>query len=343
MPILSHVLLRANEKGLELEATNLEIGWKSRIGAKVESPGELTVPVRTFLELIGNIGSGVVTLQADEEVLKIESAGIRAQLNGLSVDEFPALPVFDASKAVDLDAAALRTAFEYVVFAAATDESRPVLTAILVRLSNGNLELVGTDGFRLSVAKLKGDTEGDDHEWLVPAKSVLELQRLIDEDVEKIRLATIENGNQVVFEIGDTELSSRLVSGTYPDFKKIMPDGGATKLVMNTADLLRAMKLAAVFARESANIVKFNALSSGSLMVSANAAAVGENEVEVDAEVSGPGGQIAFNYRYILDLLNVVSSKEISFEMNEPLDAGLWTVKSTNFVHVIMPVRLEDE
>ena len=200
--------------------------------------------------------------------------------------------------------------------------------------------MVATDGFRLSVVKM-GIDDGIEKEWLVPAKSVMELIRLIG-DGDDVALATVDSGNQVVFALGEIELSSRLVGGTYPDYRKILPETGETVVEMSREELLRACKLAGVFARESSNIVKFD-VGAGRVMVSANASSVGGNEVTVDAKVSGDGGGIAFNYRYLLDYLNVVDEKGIIFEMSTSLAPGLWkTDGAGDFAHVIMPVRLEE-
>ncbi len=345
MPILSHILLRAGGEGLELQATNLDIGWKTVIGAKVDAEGEITVPVKTLLELVNNLGSGKLELLAEASVLKVLGHGFKSSVNGTVADEFPQLPVYKEEKAARLKSESLKPAIAQSVFACAADESRPVLTAVLARLSNKSWELVGTDGFRLSVVKGAQESELVTAELLIPAKSLLELSRLIEEGEKEVGFYMVEGGTQVIFKIGETELSTRLVSGNYPDYKKIMPESGETVVEMDKEELHRAMKLASVFARESANIVKLD-IDAVRVMVSANAPQVGDNEVVVDAKVTGAGGKIAFNYKYVLDYLNAVMGNTVVLHFSGSLAAGLWKEegKSTlnEFVHVIMPVRVEE-
>lgn len=350
MPILSHVLLKADAGGLAIEATNLEIGLRQVIGAKVDQDGSITVPVRSFGELIGNLGPGKVELAVDGMELQIVSQGFDGSLNGVGITEFPQLPRFGDQTVVTLPAESLMAAIGQSVFAAGTDESRPVLTAILMRLNGSKLEMVGTDGFRLSVVSWTADKANwGEHEWLIPAKTLQELGRLIADREGDVELSTVESGNQVIFRMGDIELSTRLVSGKFPDFKRILPDVGEVSVSVGREDLLRAMRLAAVFARESANIVKLD-IREGSLVVSANAPQVGGNNAEVDAHVTGSGLRMAFNYKYVLDYLNVVKAASVQLSTNGPLAPGLWTVVGEKgkedvkmeFKHVIMPVRLEE-
>lgn len=346
MPILSHVLLKAETGGLALEATNLEIGLRQIIGAKVDAEGTLTVPVKSLSELIGNLGPGKVDLTMEGTELEIVSQGFQGSLHGVGSEEFPQLPRFADHAPVKLPVQEFSQVIAQTVFAAGTDESRPVLTAILIRLHKNVLEMVGTDGFRLSVATWAAEkSTWEDNEWLVPAKTLMELGRLLADSEGDVEISTIENGNQLIFRIGDLELSTRLVSGKFPDYKKILPEEGAVSVSMSRDDLLRAMKLAAVFARESANIVKLE-MREGSLIVSANAPQVGGNQAVVDAKVTGNGVRMAFNYRYVLDYLNVIKANTLELSTNGPLAPGLWTVAGekgkSEFRHVIMPVRLEE-
>jgi len=355
MPILSHVCLRAEESGLVMEATNLEIGIRQVLGAKVEVEGEITVPVRTLMDLVGNLSSGPVTLEAEGMKLTVSCGGARATVNGGSASEFPSLPRLEDSGQLSMPAGELARIIEQVGFAAAIDESRPVLTGVLMKFSDKGIEFVGTDGFRLSqvIWSCKAGWK-ENRELLVPAKSMAEVGRLLHEEVETVHLSMVENGNQVVFGFGsvdqyvaEVEVSSRLISGSYPDYKKIMPDAGETVMRVGTSELTRAVKLASVFARESANIIKL-LITENQVTVSANAPQVGDNEAKIQAEVEGPGGGVAFNYRYVLDYLQVVGSDEVSLEMNGPLSPGLWKISgktkgAAEFKHVIMPMRLEEE
>lgn len=347
MPILSHILVRGSDQGLELQATNLDIGWKTLMGAKVEEIGEITVPVKTLLELVSNVGVGKLELAAENTVLKIQGQGVKASLNGSLADEFPKLPEFEMEKATVLKVASLKPAISQAVFACALDESRPVLTAVLLSAKGKALEMVGTDGFRLSMIKCEGEINLENKELIIPAKSLLELSRLLEEEVKEVGFYVVEGGNQVIFKIGETELSTRIVSGNYPDVQKLLnlPSSGFTEVEMDKEDLLRAMKLSSVFARESANIVKLD-IAAGRVLISANAPQVGDNEIVVDAKVTGDGGKIAFNYKYVLDYLNAALGKEVKLIFSGSLAAGVWKEQGkgivNDFTHVIMPLRLDE-
>ncbi len=345
MPILSHILMRASDVGLELQTTNLDIGWRTVIGAKVDEVGDITVPVKTLLELVSNIGVGKLELSAESTVLKINGASIKASVNGSVADEFPKLPDFVEEESIVLQVDKIGPAIAQTVFACAMDESRPVLTAALFNVGEKGLAMVGTDGFRLSVVKCDVVNASKNYELLIPSRSLVEFARLLDEDMQEVRFYVIEKGNQVIFKVGETELSTRLVSGNYPDYKKIMPESGNCEVEVDKEELLRAMKLASVFARESANIVRLD-IAVGRVLVSANAPQVGDNEIVVDASVKGEGGKIAFNYKYVLDYLNAVKGNVVKLWFNGSLSAGLWKdegkEKTNDFVHVIMPVRLDE-
>ena len=364
MPILSHIKLDADKQGLMISSTDLEIGLRLRVGAKVDQPGSITVPSRVITELINNAGPGALQLTVTKEELSIQGGGLKASVAGMSPEEFPTLPPFPDQSTIELPADHLTQAINKVGFAAATDDSRPVLTAIQVKAQDSHLELAGTDGFRLSWVKLshaqaansskseKTSKEKKPQEWLIPARALQEITRLITPNVKQIKLGLTDKSTQVIFQLGDIELISRLVSGEFPDFHKIMPDSGDTVVEMSRSALLRAMRLAAIFARESANIVRFT-IQKDQLIISANAPQVGGQESTVDAKVDGPEAQIAFNYRYVLDYLNCGDSSAVQLLMTNALGPGLWLeinpstkqskneITSLDFKHVIMPVRVE--
>lgn len=343
IPILSHVLLKAGKQGLEIQATNLELGWRGWVGASVLEEGQITVPVKTFFELVSNLGTGKMDLVVENTQLKIASSGVKASVNGSLAEEFPVLPSFEKDEAMFFDSEIIKNLIEKSVFASAIDESRPVLTGVLIKISDDKIEFVGTDGFRLSQVVSDNKVEIGNKELLIPAKSLQELSRVIDDQIKEIGVHIVEDSNQVIFLAGEVELSTRLISGNFPDYKKILPDNGEIMAEMAKDDLIRAIKLASVFARGSANIVKLE-ITKGAVIVSANAAQVGDNEVIVDAKTSGEV-VMAFNFRYILDFLNVLEDNSVVLKSNGSLSASLWLgkdIEDYNFKHVIMPVRVED-
>lgn len=384
IPILSHFKLDATSssppskggagRGLvTISATDLEIGLKLSVAAQVAEPGSLTVPARVLTELITNTSPGNLQLTTGDPStssgqslqLKISGGGNQANIAGMSAEEFPELPEFTDKNAISLPSDQLIQAVNKVAHSAATDDSRPVLTAIQIKLTKEGMELAATDGFRLSWLHLPSKLETGnlklETSYLIPARALQEAVRLIDPSVKAVKFVPLEKGNQVIFQIDHIQLTSRLISGEFPAVQKVMPDSGDTIVEMDRLELLRAMRLAAIFARESANIVKFaisppqiRGAGGGNLKISANAPQVGGQESTVDASVEGPAAQIAFNYRYILDFLNASQSSSIKFLMTSSLGPGLWLESESSkskskgssdtalqYKHVIMPVRVE--
>ena len=228
-----------------------------------------------------------------------------------------------------------------MAFAAATDEGRPLLTGIRIKKEEGGVVFAATDGYRLSVAKANM-TLGFDADLVVPGRALLEVVKISSEDKsgKEITIAQTEDG-QLVFGMGDIEIHTRLIDGEYPNFEKIIPKSFATRALIDREKLLRAVKSAAVFARDNANIIRFH-LENQTLVVSANTPQVGENTIEVEAKIDGEGGDVAFNSRFLLDFLNNFSEDEVLFEMTGSLNPGVFKpVSDEDYLHIIMPVRVQ--
>ena len=353
IPILSHVLMTATDNKFTLTASNTETTIIVPIGAKIETEGAFTLPAKTFQDLIASLPAEKIFIETTESQLKIKSSNFTGKINGTSAAEYPALtPGFSGSAFWEIDPTVLASAVNKSLFSTATDESRALLTGVLFKVQKNGLTLAATDGFRLSKIDLpeiqfpRGPLES----VVLPSKSLSEVSKLLSEKIEekqeknKIKICFLEN-NQVLFIIGDIKIYSRLISGTFPDFEKIIPSESNLQIVTRSEELAKAVKLASIFARESANIVKLK-LEVNKLKISANAAEVGENESEIDIEVKkgiGTELQIAFNYRYILDFLNSLGKDtKITIDFNTSLTPGVFrSASDKNFLHLIMPVRVQ--
>lgn len=342
LPILSHILLVARPEGLWLSATDLELSVTIKLGAKVEEEGVVAVPARVMNEFLGSLNPGKMTLMSEGEQLQVVSENHKAKLQGMGGKEFP-----EIATAAEKKMFSFGKDFEEVVgsvaLAAATDESRPALTGVLWKEAPGGLMMVATDGYRLSKRKVKveGVVRG---EWIVPARTLLEVAGLLKafKMQAEVKVGVTKEGNQLVFELPEVVVVSRLISGEFPDVEQIIPDKGETEMMVDQEELLVGIRMAAIFARESANIVKLS-IDEGGLVIKANSPQVGENESKVEAEVKGEGGMIAFNSRYLLDLLNTVKGKRVKLSMSGTLKPGLFTFEEIkDFVHVIMPVRVQE-
>jgi DNA polymerase-3 subunit beta len=348
-PVLSNVLLDAEGDTLKLAATNQEIGITAWVAAHVEEPGRITVDARLLSEFVNTLPADAVRLSTEPGrlVLKVRGVGADAEINGIDAEEFPVFPqVEEGAYAAKVDPQALREMIAQVEFAAASDDSRPVLAGVLLRCEDDRLTMAAADGFRLAVRE--GELLAPVAERLdiiVPARAMRELARVIGDRQEPVTLTVTPNRAQLVVRTDDAEFTSRLIDGTFPDFRQIVPRDFATRLEFGRDDFLAAVRRAGFFARDNNDVVRLSAkagsdeLMPGNVEVSATAAERGSSQSEVPAAVNGPEGQIAFNSRYLLDVLGVVRSGRVILGMNGANQAGVIRPLDTeSYTYVIMPM-----
>ena len=344
LPVLANVLLQTKKGRLSLSATNLEVGVIKQVNAEVLEEGEITVPARTFLDVVSSLNNAKIELEGSLEQLKISSKNFTASLNGIPAHEFPSIPL-SSDKGVWIDAKTLSQALPEITFAAAADEGRPILTGILTEIKKNSLELVATDGFRLAHKSSTIKTDSVGFKALIPRKTFEEVMRIIVEELgdledEKMEISTSENQNQMVFKIGQTVVSSRLIEGHFPSWEKIVPDKFITRVVLERSEAVRAVKLASVFARGDDNIIKIET-EKDKLKLSSEAKQLGGQETEVEASVEGESVTIAFNSKYLLDALTSNSASQISIEFSGNLSPALIKpVGESGLEYVVMPIRL---
>ncbi|MBI4999822.1 DNA polymerase III subunit beta [Candidatus Gottesmanbacteria bacterium] len=341
LPVLANILLSAHQGKLKLGATNLESGIILQIGAKIEKEGEITIPAKTLTELIGSLPADKVELLLKENHLKINCQNFEASISGLSAAEFPPLPAASGKPSFSFKTEEISLPISQVAFAAAQDESRPVLSGVKIKNQEKNLVLAATDGFRLSVKKLP-QSSSLPIDLILPARTLIEVARILGEEKEKeASLEVNKEQNQVIFSLANAEIVCRLLEGEFPNFEKIIPGSFASRAIIAKEEFLAAIRTASIFAREAANIIKFK-IENGKFQISANAPQVGENITIIEAKTEGEGGEIAFNSRFLLDLLNIVPQEEIIFEMSGPLSPGVFKpLGDESFLHIIMPVRVQ--
>jgi len=348
LPILSNVLLKATKEGLQILATNLETGVNIKIGAKIDREGEITIPAKIFTEIVSSLSTERIDLEVVENTLKLTTNSYQATLNGLPATEFPKFPNYSSEDLFSLPAEKLLEAINQVAFAAATDDSRPILTGILFELEGKDLSLVATDGYRLSLKKVEVNSPVKEKiSLIIPARSLIEVSRVLEEEKEKkekiLKMGFTKEQNQVVFVFPEIELFSRVIEGTFPDYQKIIPNSFTTKLILDREIFSREVKVVSIFARDSANIIKFK-IQKDLLEMSANSPQIGENKSSLEIKQEGEEGEIAFNFRFLQGFLSAVNVQEISLEINGPLNPGVFRgAGDDSFLHIIMPVRLQSE
>lgn len=349
LPVLSHVLLATDGGRLKLAATNLEVGITCWIGAQVEEEGAITVPAKLLTDVVGGLPNDKVTLTLDARTqsMNLSCARFTSNIKGIEAEEFPPIPtVTGQDPVIRLPSDVLREAIDQVAFAAASDDSRPVLAGVLIRLRDSAAIFAAADGFRLATRTLTlPEPVAAAQEFIVPARALSELARIIG-DAESVAMTVTPGGNQVLFHTDTTDLVSRLIDGKFPDFERIIPNDYTTRTILETQELAKAVKLASFFAMASQNIVKVTLesggeLGPGKLVISANAAEVGDNTGELDGMVHGEGGQIALNVKYLAEALSAIKTAQIALETQTSQNPGVFKpVGQDGYVHIIMPMTI---
>ncbi len=349
LPVLSNVLLATEAGRLKLSATNLEVGISCWIGAKVDEEGATTVPARTFIDLVNALPPDQVDMElvVRTQTLNLQAGRSEANIKGIDAQEFPLVPAPEGEGGIPIEADVLRTAISQVAFAAATDESRPILTGVLAKFEEEQLTLAAADGFRLSVRTIPlPQPVPDPFSIIIPARALVELGRISGEQEEPIIITVTPTRNQVLFQLTDIVLVSQLIDGNFPDYRQIIPQERMTHSVLETAAFLKACKTALIFARDADHITRLHVkpgddLSPGHLIVSATSAETGDDVSELDATVEGDEVEIAFNVKYLIDLLSVVSEPQIALDTTISSSPGvLRPVGDVDYTHVIMPMHL---
>ncbi len=350
LPILANVLLSASKNKLFISATNLEMAISIPLGAKVERDGEITIPARVISELVGNLTPGQISLDAEKEILKIAAQGFSSSLSGINSSDFPVVPHELDKKEVSIKSNDFKHSLNKVLFAVSSDETRPVLTGVLVVLNKDDITFVSTDGFRLSKKRIKlSSSVKDETKLIIPKNTLSELSRLEVSSDSQLVFSFNRSDNQILFNLQEMILTSRIIEGDFPDYEKIIPKDSRLKVKVDKSDLLRAVKLASVFARESANVIKVK-VKKASVFISAESSHSGSQETELDARVEdeaetlkdGEDYVIAFNYKFLEDFLGSCEGENVQINLSDANSPALFLdEEDKSFIHIIMPVRLQ--
>ena len=349
LPVLANVLIASDEGRLRLSATNLELGITTWIGAKIEEEGSTTVPARTFADLVNTLPNGQVdmNLSVRTQNLNVRSDGSNTDIKCIDAQEFPPMPVLDLDGSLELNMQEMKEMIQQVVFTASSDDARPVLTGILVIVEGDKITMAAADGFRLSVRTAKLSSPVDKpFKAIIPARALSELARIAGDSDETVQMAMPPGRNQVVFRLKDVELTTQLIEGAFPEYEQIIPNGHKTRTVIATDAFLKACKQAEIFAREGSHIASLNIkpgdeLQPGTVEISAQSEETGSSETLVDATIEGDPVLIAFNVRFLREVLDVIKTPNISLETSASTSPGLIRpMGDDDYLHVIMPMHL---
>src|SRR3990170_260933 len=350
LPITANVLLACDEGRLKLAATNLEIALSCWVGAQVEEEGAITVPARLLTDFVNSLPGEKIdmTLAPRSRQLKLVCARNQATIAGVDADDFPPIPSVEDGGSLQLDAEELHTAITQVVIAAATDDSRPVLTGVDLVMEGDQLTLAAADGFRLSVRHLTlGKAVDERGEGIIPARALSELNRLLPEETEPVELTLNATRTQALFRLKNVELVAQLIQGTFPNYSQLIPEEYTSRAVVDVNEFLRETRIASIFARDGSGIVRLQFtpgedVAPGKMIISARAEEIGDNMGELDATIEGEADKIAFNSKYLQDFLQVVEGGRVALEMSGPSRQGvLRPVGDERYVHVLMPMVVQ--
>jgi len=343
LPVLANVLLRTEDAGLKLTATNLEIGITYWVPGKIESDGATTVPAKLLTDLVNSFqGGDRIDLDLGPgETLDLRCGRFASHLKGIDAEEFPAIQTTGERPTTRIAQNVLREALEQTAFAAATDEARPILTGVLCRFEGGSLTLAAADNYRIAVKTIPILDTVPDTSVVVPARALTELMRVLADSDSPVEIVLAQARNQILFHLEGIDLVSRLIDGQFPNYQSVMPQAHTTRAIFDREELLRAVRPAALIAHESANIVKLQVGGEGEPGITVSASAeIGDHVGQVEASVEGDGTTIAFNAKYLADVLTNVTADQFALELQGPLAPGVFKpIGDDNYVHVVMPVR----
>ena len=349
LPVLGNILLATDNGRLRLSATNLELGITCWIGAKIEEDGSITVPAKTFVDLVNTLPQDKVELDLNvrTQTLNLVCGRTQAHLKGIDAQEFPLIPCADLDNSLELNVEDFKEMINQVTFAAATDEARPILTGVLARIDGGLLKLEAADGFRLAVRTAHLSSPADNPVTaVIPARALAELARVITAD-EPVYMSLPPGRGQVIFHHGHVELVSQLIEGNFPDLTAVIPKNYTTRTVLPTEEFRKACRTSDIFAREAAHTARLkikpgNELTPGHVSISATSAETGDNVAEIDATVDGVPVEIAFNVKYLVDVLNVITTPNVALETSTATSPGIIrpVAPEDNYLYVCMPMHI---
>ena len=349
LPITQNVLLTTEQSMLKISATDLNMAMTTWIGAQVEEEGSITVPARLLSDFVNSLPPERIDIEAASQPigLNIKCVSFESNISGTPADDFPPIPAVEGGLAAKIEPDVLREAINRVAFAAATEDSRPVLTGVKTEISGDDFKFAAADGFRLAVYSGKlAEPPSEDIEFLIPARVLNEISRLLGTQQTAVEFMVTPSSNQALFRVEDVEIVSSLIAGNFPNYNQLIPQSHTTRVVLDSDDFLRATRTAAIFARDGSGIIRLQVWSGeddapGRLTVSSRAEEVGDNEGQIGAAVEGEDAKIAFNSKYLTDVLDVLNG-EVAMEVSSPSSPGvLKPVQGDDYVHVVMPMFVQ--
>ncbi len=335
LPVLANVLIKATKSQITLTATNLEIAITQIVPGKIDNSGSITVPARLFSDYVNSLPGGTIEMEAKNNNLHLSSTRFKSTINGISADEFPSIPKIKNPNRLTIDAKEMKKALQQTVFAASNDETRPVLTGIYLHTHDKRVYVTATDSYRLAEKQLPVNTD-EKISLIVPASAMGDLLRIIGDGDGEVTVSY--NDSQAQFSFASSDLITRQIAGDYPKYRQLLPKDTEVEVTLSKDEMVEVVKVAALFARESAGGVTIE-VNEGEFSVTSVASQVGENTSRTKAETKG-SGKITLNSRYLLDALNVIDSSKVKFGFSGKVSPSVLRPDGDEgYTHVIMPLK----
>ena len=353
LPVLNNILIETDHSQLKLSAMDMEIAINCWVGAMIEDEGQITVPARLLSDFVNSLPNDRIDmeLQTRTQTLHLHCARYEANIKGIDATEFPIIPTYQGdldAPSVEVEPGKLRSMIDQVAFAASKDDSRPTFTGVFTRLEGDRLTMAATDGFRLAVrSTILEEPVAATLGVIIPARALSELSRIISAvdlgQEDGVEVIFTEARNQVMFHLPGVDLVSQLIEANFPDYKKIIPNSYNTRAILDTGEFLNAMKVAYLFARDSAGSVKVNMEPGdpGQVVLIATSAELGDNVSEINAMIEGEAITATFNAKYMIEVLSVIDTPQVAFEAISATRPGVFRpvgAGEEEYVHVIMPM-----
>jgi len=346
LPILSNILIKAKENHLSFSATNLEIAISLNLLSNIDQEGDITIPAKLLTSYVNLLPNEQIELSTDENnQLKIKSKKSQTLIKGLKATDYPSLPqIKNEFKTIKINAKKLERAINETVFSASSNTTRPILSGIFVKAEGKKLTLAATDSYRLAESIIELESALEDKEkvsCIIPSRTMMELSKILSNFNKEIVTITISS-NQVLFEIEEIQLISRLLEGAYPDYTKIIPKESKTNVKINAANLSQALKRINLFAKELNNSIHLEInKENNKLIISTDETKLGEEKTELDVEITGENNKISINSQYLLDVLSIKEGEKVVLETNETLSpVKVHPEKNTDYTYIIMPLKV---
>lgn len=343
LPILSNILLSAEDNRIKISATNLSTTIVTHVGASIEKEGSITVPAKMLRDFVSNLSSSNLDVALKEDILHITSDATKSKFNGIPAEDYPDLPEERKDvKVIELDPQEFYEAVTSVSFSASIDDSRPIFTGIYIKSDGKVITLAASDGFRLSEITIPTVKNSEEFEIIIPAKTLMDVTRVFSDAEEPIMLALDTNDNLALFKQGDTLVATRIIDGEYPDYTKIIPADTNTQVKISSHELLEAVKLTDVFAKEADSALLMKIDPKGTLEIAASTQETGEHKSKIKTEIEAKKEvEIGFNSKFLLDFLNNVKSEMLSISTNGDSSPCIFKpFGRENYIHIIMPMQI---